>query len=79
MLNVDEPQPGSEMAAALGIPAQRFRRELQLMEIAGVAVFKRIGPARLVMPMQVPVVLDWLEKRGLLTEEGVQAILAIVK
>ena len=58
----------SALAAEIGVKPSRLRRELLLMELAGVAEFKRIGPSRVVSRAQVPQVLAWLARRGLLAQ-----------
>jgi hypothetical protein len=54
------------LAGDLGVTGDQLRRELHMLEAAGLAKFERIGRARVVQDGQLPFVRDWLQRRGLL-------------
>jgi hypothetical protein len=57
----------TRLAGELGLTNDQLRRELHLLECAGLAQFERIGRARVVLDNQLPFLRDWLSKRGLLS------------
>jgi hypothetical protein len=58
----------TELAKSLKLVPHRLRRELLFLELMGLAQFKRVGPTRIIAPEQMPLVLGWLRKRGLISE-----------
>jgi hypothetical protein len=55
------------LAGELDVTDDQLRRELHMLEAAGLAKFERIGRARVVLDGQLPFVRDWLQRRGLLS------------